>query len=68
MRRLSPNWGRSVPTDSYYADLSLSDAESWDLDGDTYYGEHGDDAPDFLADTGETWTRSGPIRRNSSGL
>ena len=37
-----------VPTDYYYADLSNSDAESWDLDGDGYYGEYGQDAPDFL--------------------
>ncbi|PNX49020.1 MAG: hypothetical protein BV457_02600 [Thermoplasmata archaeon M9B1D] len=36
-----------VPTDYYYADLSNSDAESWDLDGDKYYGEFGEDNPDF---------------------
>ena len=39
-----------VPTDYYYADLSSSDAESWDLDGDVYYGEYGEDSPDFLAE------------------
>jgi hypothetical protein len=39
-----------VPTDYYYADLSSSDAESWDLDGDGYYGEYGEDSPDFLAE------------------
>lgn len=37
----------SVPTDTYYADLSLPDAESWDLDGDGFYGEFEEDAPDF---------------------
>lgn len=39
-----------VPTDYYYADLSLPDIESWDSDGDGYYGEYGQDDPDFLAD------------------
>ncbi|KYK29261.1 hypothetical protein AYK20_06120 [Thermoplasmatales archaeon SG8-52-1] len=37
-----------VPTDYYYADLSDSDANSWDLDGDGYYGEYGQDMPDFF--------------------
>lgn len=37
-----------VPTDYYYADLSSSDAESWDLDNDGYYGEYGQDMPDFF--------------------
>ncbi len=37
-----------VPTDYYYADLSSSDSESWDYDGDGYYGEYGQDRPDFL--------------------
>ncbi len=41
-------WSGEVPTDAYYADLSLPDAESWDLDGDGYYGEYGEDNPDFL--------------------
>ena len=36
-----------VPTDYYYADLSSSDSDSWDLDGDGYYGEYGEDLPDF---------------------
>jgi hypothetical protein len=40
----------SVPTDAYYADLSLTDAESWDLDGDGYHGEYGQDNPDFLTE------------------
>jgi len=38
------------PTDFYYADLSFPDAVSWDLDGDGYFGEYGQDAPDFLAE------------------
>jgi len=42
--------GGSVPTDYYYADLSLPDADSWDSDGDGYPGEYGEDAPDFLAE------------------
>ena len=39
-----------VPTDYYYADLSLSDSESWDQDGDGYFGEFNQDNPDFIAD------------------
>lgn len=39
-----------TPTDYYYADLSDPDASSWDLDGDGYPGEYGEDLPDFLAD------------------
>ena len=39
-----------VPTDYYYADLSSGDAESWDLDGDGYYGEYEEDSPDFLTE------------------
>lgn len=39
--------GGDVPTDYYYADLSSSDAESWDYDGDGYHGEYGHDQPDF---------------------
>jgi hypothetical protein len=39
-----------VPTDYYYADLSYSDDESWDYDGDGYCGEYGQDIPDFLAE------------------
>jgi hypothetical protein len=39
-----------TPTDYYYADLSYSDAISWDLDGDGYHGEYSEDAPDFLAE------------------
>jgi hypothetical protein len=37
-----------VPTDYYYADLTNSDSDSWDSDGDGYYGEYGQDAPDFF--------------------
>jgi len=37
-----------VPTDYYYADLSNADFVSWDSDGDGYYGEFGQDAPDFV--------------------
>jgi hypothetical protein len=40
--------GGEVPTDYYYADLSYSDETSWDADGDGYYGEYGQDHPDFL--------------------
>ena len=40
--------GGEVPTDYYYADLSSSDADSWDFDGDGYMGEYGEDKPDFL--------------------
>jgi hypothetical protein len=42
--------GGSVPTDYFYADLSLPEADSWDLDGDGYAGEYGEDLPDFLAE------------------
>ncbi len=40
----------SVPTDAYYADLSLPDADSWDLDRDSFYGEYEQDNPDFLTE------------------
>jgi hypothetical protein len=52
----------SVPTDHYYADLSLPDSESWDSDGDGFHGELGDDNPDFLAEVsvGRIPTSSGP--------
>ncbi len=39
-----------TPTDCYYADLSFTDEDSWDLDGDGYLGEYGQDSPDFLAE------------------
>lgn len=45
---LDDPWSGEVPTDAYYADLSLPDVESWDLDGDGYYGEYEEDNPDFL--------------------
>ena len=41
-------WVGSVPTDVYYADLSLPDSESWDRDGDGFHGEYEQDNPDFL--------------------
>jgi hypothetical protein len=44
------NPGGSVPTDYYYADLSLPDADSWDSDGDGYPGEYLEDSPDLLAE------------------
>jgi len=53
MRYCSPNpyWLEgTVPTDTYYADLSLPDEESWDSNGDGYYGVYGQDNPDFLAE------------------
>lgn len=40
----------TLPTDTYYADLSLPDEDSWDSDGDGYYGVYGYDNPDFLAE------------------
>jgi hypothetical protein len=40
--------GSEVPTDCYYADLSDPDTASWDSDGDGFYGEYGQDTPDFL--------------------
>ncbi len=42
--------GGDVPTDYYYADLSSSDEDSWDSDGDGYFGEYSDDNPDFNAE------------------
>lgn len=44
------NPGGSVPTDYYYADLSLPDSGSWDSDGDGYHGEYLQDSPDLLAE------------------
>jgi hypothetical protein len=46
----SGNAGGSVPSDNYYADLSLPDSESWDSDGDGFHGEYLQDNPDFLAE------------------
>ena len=37
-------------TDFYYAELSLSDAESWDLNGNRLYGEPDGDQIDFYAE------------------
>jgi len=42
--------GGATPTDYYYADLSLPDSLSWDLDGDGYLGEYTQDMPDLLAE------------------
>jgi hypothetical protein len=42
--------GGEVPTDYYYADLSYDDDESWDSDGDGYYGEFIEDNPNFKAE------------------
>ncbi len=42
--------GGAVPTDHYYADLSYPDSSSWDSDRDGYYGEYGQDNPDFAAE------------------
>ena len=53
MRYCSPNpyWLEgTVPTDTYYADLSFPDEDSWDSNHDGYYGVYGQDSPDFLAD------------------
>lgn len=53
MRYCSPNpnslYGK-VPTDSYYADLSYPDKDSWNSNHDDYYGVYGQDNPDFLAE------------------
>ncbi len=50
MRRTAQNLGYGAPeTDFYFAELSLSDADSWDDDGDHQYGENGDDI-DFYAE------------------
>lgn len=47
---LSDVYSGEVPTDYYYADLSAADSESWDSDGDGFYGEIRDDIPDFAAE------------------
>ena len=53
MRYCSPDpngLASTVPTDTYYADLSYPDSESWNSNGDSYYGVYGQDNPDFLAE------------------
>lgn len=40
--------GSAIPTDLYYAELSLIDSASWDLDWDGIFGEQADDAIDFV--------------------
>lgn len=50
MRYCSPNpylLEGTVPTDTYYADLSYPDNESWNSNNDDYYGVYGQDNPDF---------------------
>lgn len=50
MRRTAQNAGYGAPeTDYYYAELSLPDSESWDLDEDGNYGEDSDPI-DFYAE------------------
>ena len=53
MRYCSPNpdnlYGK-VPTDTYYADLSYPDSDSWNSNGDSFYGVYTQDNPDFLAE------------------
>ncbi len=51
MRLTEQNVGYGRPeTDYYYAELSLPDNQSWDLDGDHQYGESYDDQIDFTAE------------------
>ena len=48
LRRTAPNAGFGSPeTDFYYAELSTTDDQSWDKDGDGRYGEWGGDSVDF---------------------
>lgn len=47
-----------TPTDAYYADLT----GNWDADGDGYFGERGEDAPDFAA---ELWVGRIPFDTES---
>ena len=50
MRRTHQDLGYGEPeTDFYYAELSLSDSQSWDADGDHQYGEDSDPI-DFYAE------------------
>lgn len=42
--------GYKGPTDYYYAELSLPDDQSWDLNQDGIYGERGNDVVDFIAE------------------
>jgi len=51
MRYCSPDpnaLAGTIPTDSYYADLSFPDSESWDSNNDGYYGVYTQDNPDFM--------------------
>lgn len=50
------NW--PTPTDAYYADLT----GNWDADGDGYFGERGEDAPDFVT---ELWVGRIPFDSES---
>ena len=48
LRRTAPNAGFGSPeTDFYYAELSATDDQSWDKDGDGRYGEWLGDSVDF---------------------
>ena len=50
MRRTAQNTGYGQPeTDYYYAELSLSDSQSWDANGNHLYGENSDPI-DFIAE------------------
>ncbi len=51
MRRVAQDLGYGKPeTDFYYAELTRTDSESWDMDGDLLYGESYDDEIDFYAE------------------
>ena len=51
MRRTAIDVGYGRPeTDYYYAELSLTDSESWDADGDHQYGEYTVDPIDFYTE------------------
>jgi len=47
-QQIDPNYNKPE-TDYYYAELSLPDSESWDIDGDHRYGENSDSI-DFYAE------------------
>ena len=47
-QQIDPNYNKPE-TDYYYAELSLPDSESWDVDGDHNYGENSDSI-DFYAE------------------
>jgi hypothetical protein len=47
---LSDVYSGECPTDYYYADLSYPDEDSWDSDGDGFYGEINDDDIDLFTE------------------